>query len=114
MSFELKGKEAMAREIARIARRFPVSLETAMRFEGELVMTRSKRDFVPVDFGTLKGSGHVESRRRGKDIEVVLSYGGAAAAYALAVHEHPSGASPPSWKGVEVVFQPQGRGPKYL
>ena len=67
---------------------------------------------VPVDLGTLMGSGNVDNVKRTRDrVSVEMGYGGAAAAYALAVHEHPSSHSPRSWSG-GVVFSKGG--PKYL
>lgn len=47
-----------------------------------------------------------------KGFQVRMSYGGAASAYAEAIHEHESPSSPPSWRGKSVNFQ-QG-GVKYL
>lgn len=118
-TFELKGTKAMQRKIERIAQQFPNKIERALRIEAELVMTDSKRNFVPVDLGTLRSSGHVGNvERKGKDLSVTLDYGGAAAPYALAVHEHPSDHSPPSWEGKALTdisdWSKDGRGPKYL
>jgi hypothetical protein len=118
-SFEIKGTKAMQRKIERIARDFPNKVEQLLRIEAELVMTDSKKNFVPVDLGTLRSSGHVgDVERSGRDLSVTLDYGGAAAPYALAVHEHPSASSPPSWEGKAVTdisnWSVDGRGPKYL
>lgn len=88
-------------------------------------MARSKSEFVPVDLGTLRASGTVKPvKRSGTNYSVTLYYGGPSAPYALAVHEHPSEHSPPSWrgKGVEdilavrtrIPWSLDGRGPKYL
>lgn len=63
-------------------------LGRALNVEGERIMTVSKRDFVPVDQGTLRASGHVRAPHiRGTRAEVTLGYGGAASAYALVQHE---------------------------
>jgi len=79
-------------------------------------MTRSKTSFVPVapDGGTLRSSGFVRPPKfgPGQQITVELVYGGAAAAYAIVVHEHPSIFDPPSWVGTSVTFNVGG--PKYL
>ena len=40
--------------------------------------------------------------------------GGAAAPYAIAVHEHPSDYDPPSWRGKTINWTVPGTGPKYL
>lgn len=127
MSFEVKGIKGMQQRIDRIVRQVPNEAEQALRIEAEVIMTKSKQGYVPVDLGPLRASGHVsDPERRGKDVEVTLSFGGAAAPYALAVHEHPGDYDPPSWEGKgtsfvkgdgnsEVVhFGPGERGPKYL
>ncbi len=113
MSFQLIGVEAMRRRLGQIGQGFDKAVEKALREEAEEIMRQSKNKFVPIDVGTLKGSGFVNDVvRKGKDISVVLGFGGDAEAYALAVHEHPSGASPPSWGDKPVNFKRGG--PKYL
>lgn len=131
--FEFKGIEKMSGKLKKIAANHPDRVAAALRIEGELIMTDSKRNYVPVDLGVLRSSGHVgpvtRGGKMGREMSITLSYGGAASAYALAVHEHPSPHSPPSWRkgklggkgggrtGVRlggVVFNPRGRGPKYL
>lgn len=53
----------------------------------EAIMTVAKR-LCPVDKGTLRASGRVESPRvEGASVIFRLSFGGAASAYALRVHE---------------------------
>lgn len=55
---------------------------------GEAVMAKSKSEYVPVDTGTLRSSGHVSLPFIGpSDISVQLRYGGPAASYAVKVHE---------------------------
>ena len=51
--------------------------------EAEKIMTTAKRN-TPVDTGTLRSSGMVTARAKG----VELSFGGAASAYAVIVHEN--------------------------
>jgi hypothetical protein len=94
--------------------------EAALFEEAETIMAVSRDDFVPVDEGTLKGTGHVgNTERHGGEIRVTLGYGGPAEAYAEAVHQHLSDTSPPSWRTAEasghgVQFSPAGHGPNYL
>lgn len=61
----------------------------ALYQEGTDLLNDSKR-LCPVDTGTLIGSGFVQPPDlSGHVAEVVVGYGGAAAPYALAVHENP-------------------------
>ncbi len=90
-----------------------LALKAGLYREGETIMTASKR-ITPVapDGGTLRASGFVEQPKVSKNaVTVELGFGGAAKAYALAVHEHPSKHSPPSWKN-GVTWNVGG--PKYL
>jgi len=117
--FVLHGEKTAAAKLRRIAIKYPAKIGAALRLEGELIMTAAKQNHVPVDLGTLRGSGKVSQPSGGKlvgigKIEVVMSFGDAAAPYALAVHEHPSTHSPPSWQGKTIIFNPEGRGAKYL
>jgi len=93
-----------------------LAFRRALKEEAEAIMTTSKQKFVPVALvggGTLRDSGFVEDPvTRGSKISVTLGYGGFAKAYALAIHEHPSKSSPPTWKGKELNFNVGGV--KYL
>jgi hypothetical protein len=108
----------MRGKIDKIALAFLVKVLGALYVEAELIKTRSQKEFVPVDLGPLRSSGHVQPpRRKGREIEVTIAFGGVSAPYALAIHEHPSQYSPPSWRGKsegEINWSPKGRGPKYL
>ena len=116
MNAPLKGKAEMQRRLERMGERMPNQVERALYLEAELIMTDSKQRYVPVDLGTLRSSGHVQRPvRNGREISVSMVYGGPAAAYALAIHEHPSDASPPSWRGKPTLdFSVPGTGTKYL
>jgi hypothetical protein len=72
----------------------------------EAVMTTSKEEYVPVDQGTLRSSGHVQSPEvSGMSATITMGYGGPAAPYAIAVHENPragkTGGLSPSGKPYE-------------
>lgn len=112
------GQEQVSANLRQFARRFPDKALMALRTEAELIMARSKRDFVPVHFGVLRASGYVKNGtdedKNKQSISVTMGYGGAASAYALAVHENPGKYDPPSWQGVDVQFHPEGHGRKYL
>ncbi len=77
--------------------------EAALFEEAEAIMARSKDEFVPVDEGILRASGHVQLPvRTGGDVSVTLAYGGPAEAYAVIQHERLD------------FNHPHGGGPKYL
>lgn len=112
---DLKGTKQMQGRIRNLTRKIPDAAGTALYLEAEHILRDSKDNYVPVDEGTLRDFGHVtKPERSGLDITLKIVYGGAASPYALAIHEHPSKYSPPSWQGKEINFSPQGRGPKYL
>lgn len=112
MKFEMQGDKKVISNLRKFQKKYPQRMASALFKQANIVMTMSKRDYVPVDLGTLKSSGRVERPviDRGS-VSVALVYGGAASPYALAVHEHPSGFSPLSWAG-GVTFSVGG--PKYL
>lgn len=131
VSFRLTGVEAMTGKLTRVAKlqraRFAASILSAARD----ILTDSQDHYVPVDKGDLSASGYVDplfgnSTTASDLIAVSIGYappGTPEAAYALAVHEHPSRYSPPSWRNVRdrktgqfrrVQFHPSGHGPKYL
>lgn len=107
--------------LRRMAKARPLEVARALYIEANLIMTESKR-LVPVapDGGTLRASGTVdEPVIDGGNISVEMSYGGAAQAYAIAVHEHLSAHSPPSWIAAEqsgkgIDWSVPGTGPKFL
>lgn len=89
LTFSLDGvDEVFARATVELARVRAAAM-TALGDEGEAIMTRSKEEFVPVDEGILRASGTVKYIEHGTQEVVELAYGGAAAPYALSVHENP-------------------------
>lgn len=115
----LIGGGAVRARISREAQAFPGKVAKAIHRRAEIIMGRSKNEFVPVDLGNLKNDGRVGSPEiEGTTISVTMGYGeGAAASYALAVHEHLSPSSPPSWQIAEAQGHPVTftiGGPKYL
>lgn len=113
---EFSGVEAAIAKLRETAKRTTAAKKRALLAEAHAIRRKSLK-YVPIDFGVLKGSALVAPIEEHSDgsVSTTIAYGGDAGAYALAVHEHPSGHSPPSWKGVEVKFSgaPE-RGPKYL
>lgn len=116
LTINIKGLAATKKKAAASKAATHSAAAQALRLEGEEIMARAKDEFVPVNLGNLRASGHVADVEIEPDgsMAVRLAFGGAAAPYALAVHEHPSPHSPPSWQGTVVEFSPPGRGPKYL
>lgn len=96
MRFRWKNKDVVISNMRRIAVRYPDVVEAALYQEAQIEMTKSKRR-VPVEHGVLRASGFVtKPERRGRNISVTLSYGGAAEDYAIPQHErldfnHPRG-----------------------
>lgn len=101
----LRGSRELRRALKRRGDRAPRALGRALFQEGERIMLVSKR-LVPVDTGALRASGHVQLPViRGKGASVTLGYGGAAAPYAVFVHERPARHNPPTqWKYLETPF----------
>lgn len=121
MNALLRGVKEMEAKLKEIARLFPDRVAAAIYTEAQIVMTESKRRCpVASDGGTLRASGQVhEPVRSGNKISVTMSYGGAASAYALAVHETPSVYDPPTWRmmydqGGSIDWTSEGTGPKFL
>lgn len=113
--FYLDGVGDAVKKLNEIAKDLRKDTAKAIRYEVEKIGTNADRNYVPVDLGTLRASKTIEGPTiDGDNIEVVIGYGGAASAYAAAVHENPSEHDPPSWEGVNVEFKPRGRGRKYL
>lgn len=111
MSFTMEGLDQLTRRLDKSGKLSAQNMAGPLFLEAGLIMTKAKK-LTPVDLGPLRSSGHVKrpviTRKTAK---VLLGFGGAASAYALAVHEHPSRHSPPSWQG-GVSFT--SGGPKYL
>lgn len=84
----------------------PETLQAAgigLHNEAERIMTRSKEEFVPVQTGALRSTGHVgDVEVRSNEVIVEMGYGGPATPYAVAQHER-------------LDYQHPGQGqPKYL
>lgn len=80
---EITGEAELRAALRRAASRGPDLLDRALYEEATLIFNESQR-LVPVRDGILQGSGVVEGPRNN---EVLIGYGGAAASYALRVHE---------------------------
>ncbi len=102
-----KGAPEMIAKIRAVAKEVPTKVKAALFLEGQIEMTEAKRR-TPVDVnytggrkpphpGQLRASGYVHPpEQEGKNIFVILSFGGGAVDYAVWVHEilenyHPVG-----------------------
>lgn len=83
------GEKEMAAKFRAFAKKFPKKIEASLFKQCEKIMTRSKRDFVPVDTGALRSTGMVEKPKTTKrGTSVTLAYGGPAVDYAVEQHEN--------------------------
>lgn len=104
-NLEIKGLDKVIKNLKAIRKRMAKELPMALLKEGNAIMTESKTKYVPVETGALRSSGRANTPvTRGDIIKVTLSYGGAAAPYAAAIHEAPN-----DWN-----WSVAGTGPKYL
>jgi len=81
------------------------------------VLDRARNEFVPVDKHDLQQSGRLVVSEHGLSVTIV--FGGPGIHYAIAVHEHLSEHSPPSWRIAEssgrgIRWSKPGTGPKYV
>jgi hypothetical protein len=84
---DIKGMDKLDDALAELSKQATGHMAEALREEAEIEMTEAKKR-TPVEWGTLRGSGRVEGPEyKGKDVEVKLQFGSAAAPYALYVHE---------------------------
>lgn len=118
LEFRITGLDDLGARFEAVGRGLVEELAPALTEEAEAIMTDSKTQYVPVDQGVLRDSGVVlPPTWTDRVLSVVMGFGGAAAAYALAVHEHLSEHSPPSWRLAEASGHPVHftvGGPKYL
>jgi hypothetical protein len=104
----------VATNLKRLSGKIPPRLARALFVVGQGVLQESKK-IVPKKLETLKQSGTVDPpKMTSEGASLEISYGGPAAAYATAIHEHPSGSSPPSWGTKKLKFTTPGTGTKYL
>jgi len=112
------GVQQMVERLRALGKKVPKSAAATLNKFANVIITDAKQNYVPVDDGPLRSSGTVEPvKQDGNVVSVRMGFGdGASAGYALAVHEHLSDHSPPSWKkakNVKFGGTPQA-GPKYL
>jgi len=91
IKIDIKGIKEMKRLLRRAGKQMPMVLGGALfRFAEEQIASPAKNTYVPVVTGALKSSINTQLPvKLGRDIVVKIVAGGAAAPYALAVHENP-------------------------
>jgi hypothetical protein len=82
------GTEQVLATLKALGEQAGPAMQAALYEEGHLLLADSQA-LVPVDQGTLKGSGTVQVEEGANRPTVIVGYGGAAADYALSVHENP-------------------------
>lgn len=87
-SIDLQGFDAVDAKLRALTDGFPEEVARALYAEAEIEMTEAKRR-TPVDTGALRASGTVQPpNAQGARIAVTMGFGGAAAPYAVVVHEN--------------------------
>ncbi len=88
MGIRIEGLDELEARLKKSVVGAAKELAGGLLVEGNKIMTRSKKEFVPVDKGPLKSSGHVQTPViRKTSASVTLGFGGAASDYALVQHE---------------------------
>jgi hypothetical protein len=84
----LKGADRVQARLQQLLREYPDAGRAGLYAEAEVIMTRSKTEFVPVDDGILRSTGHVKPPvTEGNETTITLGFGGPAAPYAVVQHE---------------------------
>lgn len=114
VTFDMQGMDELKNRLRTVASQGLHDNAGYLKNFASLVMEDAKENYVPVDKTWLRDSGHVGDVIQGVGgLQVSLSFGdGPTAPYVIAVHEHLSDWSPPSWQGKTVRFSRGG--PKYL
>ena len=117
----MKGANEMIAKLQKIADKFPDRVAAALYQIAQQILTEAiRRCPVAKDGGTLAASGLVSKPvRNGRNVSVTISFGGAADAYAIAVHETISKHDPPSWtimyqNGGMIQWTSSGTGDHFL
>jgi len=87
MRIQITGRQELERKLAAVRAAGPAAVQQTLVETGDAILDAAKNDYVPVDTGVLKDSGFLEAIELGHQFVVTVGFGGAAAAYALYVHE---------------------------
>ena len=84
---KIKGIKEVKKNLREYPHKTLKALGKATYEESQIILGESKKQ-CPVDTGTLRSTGHVtEPKYTKSSVEVQIGYGGAAAPYAIYVHE---------------------------
>jgi hypothetical protein len=88
---QMESTEQLRKRLAQMGAMGPIVVAQALHGAAEDVMGEAKARYVPVRFGHLRDSGHVQppALLPGHGVRVVLGFGGPSAPYAAYVHENP-------------------------
>lgn len=122
VSITFRGVPAVEAGFQRERTRVHQGVAAVLTAVAEHIIERAQRETIPMETMALASSGEVDKpvfTPGGVSVTMAFGRSGKSAAYALAVHEHLSEHSPPSWVAAEgngrpVRFTPSGTGPKYL
>ena len=112
VDFRVVGIEVVKANLQKMSARLAIKGEEAMTEEANAVLEDSKANYVPKKDRDIEKSGKVVTNWKGRTFSAYVQFGGPKAPHALAVHEHPSMHSPPSWNGKIINFKTGGT--KYL
>lgn len=112
----MKGLNEILKNLERIEKELEQKQMIAVKKEALRIMGDSLEHYAPQDEGDLIKSSFIdEPIKENGEINIRFGYGkGKAEEYAVALHEHPSESSPPTWEGKNLTFTKSGTGPKYL
>ena len=105
IGFTVEGTRTLQRNLQLLGLEAVPAMGAGLLEEAEVIMTEAKV-LVPVDQGELRASGHVQGPEiSGPNVSVAVGFGGAAAPYAVWVHEGigPAVGRPPFFPPLEKI-----------
>jgi len=88
VQFTIHGADSVNRRLTELLNSVPQKVAAALYAEASNILTEAQKR-TPVEFGTLRASGHVVGpTTEGGNVSVIIAFGGPAAPYAVYVHEN--------------------------
>ncbi len=113
----MKGLQDLFKTLDKIEKDLERQQMQALKNEANRIKLDSNEHYAPQDEGDLIAESYVSEpvKDNNGNISIEIGYGGPKSnPYAVALHEHPSKSSPPTWNGKKLTFTKPGTGPKYL